>query len=50
MGMTKFDGTWWTRGHGTLSAHGEGGLIGAHAPPIKNHLLLQSNFNPQSQL
>jgi hypothetical protein len=38
MGKMKFDGIWWTRGHGTFSAHEEGGLIGAHAPPIKKLL------------
>jgi hypothetical protein len=33
--MTKFNGTWWTKGHGTFGAHEEGSLIWAHASLIK---------------
>jgi hypothetical protein len=35
MGKTKFDGTWWTKGHEMFGAHEKGGLIWAHAPVIK---------------
>jgi hypothetical protein len=34
-GKDKVQSTWWTKGHGTFGAHEEGGLIKAHAPPIK---------------
>jgi hypothetical protein len=39
MGRMKFNETWWNRGHEMFVAHEEGGLIGAHAPPIKNLLI-----------
>jgi hypothetical protein len=38
MERMKFDETWWNKGHGMFVAHEEGGLVGAHAPPIKKLL------------
>jgi hypothetical protein len=35
MGRTRFDETWWTKGHGMFGAHEEDGLIGAEAAAIK---------------
>jgi hypothetical protein len=42
--ITKFDETWWTKGHGMFGAHEEGGLLRAHAPLSKDYLLLQGNL------
>jgi hypothetical protein len=43
MGTTKFDATWWVKGHETFGAHEAGGLLWTRAPFFKNCLPLQNN-------
>ncbi len=44
MGLTRFNETWWTWGHGMFGAHDEKGLLKTHVPLFKDYLLLQGNF------
>ncbi len=44
MGTTKFNDTWWVRGHGMFGAHEVKGLLWTWVPFSRNCLLLQGSF------
>jgi len=43
MGTTRFDETWWIKGHEVFGAHEERGLLRSKALLFKDCLLLQNN-------
>jgi hypothetical protein len=49
MGTTKFDETWWMRGHGTFGAHEEGCILRTWASLFKGWILPYGNPNLQNK-